>query len=474
MRALLLTLPFALSSSLAMAQTATTEGAAKLTGVLQTYLGATPGVVTVTPAGGLYAVKLDPMPLIAAAGSEAEVRITPLEFTLAQNGDGTWAMTQDQQFDARLSIKGEAEIALSIASLSDTGIFDEALGAFRTSSTQLRDLKMSQTNFDPKMGDNHFEYSIASLRYETSGKPASPAGTDLTSTFALEGISETITVPGLPVPLKLSAPSGTGEAKIDALRPDAIYKLIAFLVANPDAAAIAAQQQTLKSLVEDGMPFFDHLSSTSSQSQLALQSPLGVFGADTMAITAEANGLVDSGLLRETISVSGLKLPAGLVPDWAQDLTPDSLTLEFGLARFNPAEGVRALLQEIDLADPQHEPDMVTISEAFLPDGEMEFRLGSSKLSSALASVTAEGRLGFGPDIMPEGKARVTMTGMTATRQALTKAPPDIGMQLAPALGLAQGMAKAGENGAMIWEIELARDGRVLVNGVDMQSIGTK
>jgi hypothetical protein len=475
MRALLLALPFALTYSLAAAQSATTEGAERLKVVLQTYLSATPGVVTVTPAGGLYAVKLDPMPLVAAAAlTEADVRITPLEFSLAQNGDGTWAMKQDQYFDARLSIKGEGEVALSVTNMSGTGIFDEALGVFSTSSTQLRDLKVSRTTIDPKLGDSNVDYAIASLRYESSGKPAAAAGANLTSTFALEGLTETFTVPGLAVPLKLTAPSATGETRIDALRPDAIYKLIAFLVANPDAAALAAKQQSLKGIVEDGIPIFEHLTNTSTLSSVALQSPLGIFGAETLSVAVEANGLVETGLLREVISVSGLKLPSGLVPDWAHDLVPDSFALDFALAHFNPAEGVRALLQELDLADPQHEPDMLTVTDAFLPDGEMEFRLGSSSLTSPLAALSAEGSLSFGPDTMPQGKARVSMTGMTATRQAITKAPPELGMQIAPVLGLAQGIAKAGENGSMIWEIELARDGRVLVNGVDMQSIGIK
>jgi hypothetical protein len=472
MRSVLLALPLGLFASFAAAEVATPEGAADLTRVFQTYLGATAGVVTVAPLGGVYDVKIDFAPLIAKADASAETKITPIEFSLTDNGNGIWAMTQDQAFDARLSIPGQADIAFSIANLSGSGTFDENLGAFSNSSTQMKDLKVVETIKDPNAGETHVDYTVASLRYETSGKPAATSGADITSTYAMQGLSETFTLPGMGLPLKLSAASATGSAQIDAMRPDAIYKLIAFFVANPEEAAITAQQSTLKAILRDGMPIFDHLSATSTTSSLAVQSPVGLFGASEASVSVEANGLTDTGLLREAISVKGLKIPAGLAPDWATDLITDSVSLDVKLTNFNPAAGLRILLDSIDLADPQKQPDELALMQAFMPDGEVEVTLNPSNMTSNIAALSAEGSLRFGPEVMPSGKGRVTMTGMTATRQALTKAPPEVGMQMAPALGMAEGMAKSGENGALYWDLELTRDGKVLVNGADMSALG--
>jgi len=45
-------------------------------------------------------------------------------------------------------------------------------------------------------------------------------------------------------------------------------------------------------------------------------------------------------------------------------------------------------------------------------------------------------------------------------------------MQVAPMLGMAEGMAKPGEGGALVWELETTPEGGFLVNGVDMMQMG--
>ncbi|MDQ7775805.1 MAG: hypothetical protein Q4615_07815 [Paracoccus aminovorans] len=75
--------------SAAWAVPATDEGAARLTGVLQTYLGATEGVVSVTPQGDSYQLKIDPAPLLAQVpDAQAQITVSPLTYALTDNGDG--------------------------------------------------------------------------------------------------------------------------------------------------------------------------------------------------------------------------------------------------------------------------------------------------------------------------------------------------------------------------------------------------
>ena len=472
MRSVLLALPFGIISTFAHAQSASPEGALALTAKLQTYLGADEGVVAVAPVGGAYAVTIDFAPLIAKTANAAQTKVTPLQYSLSEMGDGTWTMTQDQAFEFSTSVEGEAEISYSIGNISGTSLFDEALGAFRSTSTTARDMKMIQTIADPNMGDTHVEYTIASMRYESAGKAAAAGGVDMTATYSMEGIAETFTLPALGMPLQLSAAMGTGTMQIDAMRPDAIYKLLAFFVANPEQAAMASKQDALKAIVLDGMPLFDHIAASSSMTSLAVQSPVGVFAAADATVTVEANGLVDDGMVREAISLTGIKIPQGLAPDWSTDLLPQSLSIDFNLSGFNPAAGLRTLLAGLDLQDPAQQPDELALMQAFMPEGEVKFTLGQSNVTTPISTLTASGSLNFGAENLPSGKGTVTMTGMTAARQALTKAPPEIGMQAAPVLGMAEGIAKSGENGALIWELEMTRDGQMLVNGVDLQTLG--
>ena len=84
-------------SASALAATATPEEATRLTGVFQSYLGQEPGVVTVTPNGETYDVKLDFSPLIKkAATNGVEAQITPFEMKLTSQGNGKWQVVQDQ------------------------------------------------------------------------------------------------------------------------------------------------------------------------------------------------------------------------------------------------------------------------------------------------------------------------------------------------------------------------------------------
>ena len=104
-------------------------------------------------------------------------------------------------------------------------------------------------------------YSVASMTFEGTAEEGADGGVDSTGTYEATGLSETMTVPEMGMPITLTAESQSGTADISGLRPDAIYKLIAFAVANPDAAAAAAQQDTLKGIITDGLPLFAHIGS---------------------------------------------------------------------------------------------------------------------------------------------------------------------------------------------------------------------
>lgn len=481
MRSLLLAVPFCCVASLAPAQTASVEGAQALKSLLQTYFGATDGVVSVNPVGGSYSVTLDFAPLAAKAGPDVAIAVTPLQMQLSQLGNGTWSMTQDQSFD--LSIKApDADIQVSLGNLTSKGTFDEALGTFSSSTTTAKDIKVYEKitmpaatppdPSEPPADPTEVTYTIASMIYESQARAGGAGGVDSTGTYSLEGLSEAFTAPPFGQ-FQLNAATSNGSFAVDGLRPDAFYQLIAFFVANPDEAMILAKQGELKSIIKDGMPLFAHLTTSSAMNGLSLQSPFGLFEASEVSVTVALNGLIEDGLFREAITLKGLSIPVGLVPDWASDLVPSDVALDFSLSQFNPAAAVLAAIERFDPSKQPTPEDDEAMVKALLPSGEALFSLAPGSVTAPLYGLTYEGKIAFGPaTTIPAGTARITATGMTAVRQALTKAPPEIGMQAGPALGMAEGMAKQGENGALVWELELTPEGEVKVNGVDMSGIG--
>lgn len=476
MRIAALALPFSLIAGFAAAE-ATPEGATALTTTLQTYLGATDGVVTVTPAGDLYQVKLDFAPLLAKAPAQVKSSATPIEFTLTDNGDGTWEMAQDQSLAFSLTVPGQADIAVKVGNLAGTGTFDTSLGAFTTSSTKASDIAVTEKITDPNGMATDVAYAVNSVSYESTAK-AGAAGVDTTTTYAMEGLSETFTMPGMgpePMPLTLTAESSTGDATVTGMRPDAIYKLIAFFVANPEEAAIVAQQATLKGIIKDGMPLFDHLGSTSAITAVSVGSPMGPVSLSDMTVSVELNGLVEKGLFREAFALNGLVLPEGIIPDWAANLVPQSVSVDFSASRFNLAAPAAILLETLDLANPKpNTPEQdAALLAALLPDGVVDLTLAPGSITAPIYTVAYEGALTFGPETtMPVGKAKLTATGITAVKQALAAAPPEMGGQITPMLGMAEAMAKPGADGALVWELEATAAGGFLVNGTDMLGMG--
>lgn len=476
---LIFAVPFSLVAHIAAAAPATPEGAAALLATLQTYLGSAPGVVTVQPEGEVYGVKLDFAPLLAKLPAEGfEASITPLEFKLTDNGDGIWGVTEDQSITAAFKLPGEAEMSLYITHLSSAGTFDANLGAFSASTADATNISFTQTTSDPAMGMTTATYQIAAMHSEGSGVANATAGVDLAMTYLFSDISEAFEMPSMapdqaPMALTARVASYASDATITGLRPQAIYQLLAFAVANPSPEAFDAGWPELKTILTGAIPLFDHMQTRDKLLGLSVASPLGTFGLAEMGIQIEANGVVADGMLREAFTLTGLTMPEGLVPDWAIDLVPQTLSLDVKVAGFDPASFA---MKAMEMVDASHKGGMVEIPEdafmaALLPKGTVEVTLAPGATTSAIYTLGYEGSLVAGP-AMAKGHATVTMTGLAAVREAVKSAPEDLGMQAAPVLGAAEGIAKRGENGALTWDLELTEAGGLMVNGIDMAAMG--
>ena len=474
-------LPFVLWSTTALATPATPEGAAALVAMFQTYLGATDGVVGVVAEGDVYDVTLDFAPLIAAMPEKAtEATISPIEFALADNGDGTWEMTQDQAFAMILKVPGQMDMAVTMAKLVGTGTFDTGLQAFVTSDTEVTDLAMTQTITDPTMGASTVAYAIDSLTYTSTAAAGANGGVDSKTNYTLTGLTEDFGIPGMgeggaPMALKLTAESYNADADVLGMRPDALYKLLAFFVANPSEAAIIAQQDGLKSILRDGVPLFENIISTGTVATVSVASPMGDFGMESMGIVVEANGVVADGKFREGVTLSGLTLPEGLVPEWAVPLVPQSVGFDVTVSRFDLAAPVALFLDTVDMATGAGAtPEMdAKLMAAFMPDGVVDITLAPGSIVGEQYKLSYEGAMtAGGSGAMPTGTAKVTATGLDVIQAALAAAPPEMGGQIGPIIGIAQGMAKPGADGELVWELEMTPTGGMLVNGVDMMGGG--
>lgn len=457
---------------------ATAEGAAALAAVFQTYLGKVEGVVRVAPEGEVYRVSLDAAPLAALAEGKVTLAGTPFVFTLEDKGDGTWAYAQDQAFSMEVHVPGALDMNIAAERLVGSGTFDAGMMAFREASSTLSGFVLDQTVTEPGGAVSTTHQTVAETVFTSESTAADLGGVDNAFAMTARDSVQAMTMPatdGMPameITYRLARSTSEGSSK--GYRPEAMLALLAWVVAHPSEAAMTADRAGLKGLIEQGLPFFREVQAKAAWEEISAATPFGTFGLASMQGEFAMNGLVADGKLREAFRLTGFTMPAGLVPDWAVPLVPDEMALDLTFADFDAAAAAKVLVGLLDLPVGQ-EPSPAFQDEllaALMPEGAMDFLLGPGGVKNASYDLTWEGALRAGPATpMPTGSAKVTLAGMDAVMAALQSAPPDMGGQVLPVLGMAQAMAKPGADGALVWEIEAATPGSLKVNGTEMMGM---
>lgn len=474
----IIALPLSLIAGAAMAE-ATPEGAEALTSTLQAYLGATDGVVAVTPSGDAYAVTLDFAPLMAKIPAEGfKASVSPIALMVTENGDGTWNYAIDQTVDIAYDIPGQLKATTSYGSVKLSGVFDEALGDSREYHFEATDISSVQTQTDPMMGEMGATTKVDSMTMDGTAVAAGDA-VDGHFTTAVTNMVYDMTIAAgegaEPVAISASIAEGSAEGGMTGYKPAALYGLLAWFVAHPDQALIEADRAGLKTQLEAALPLFANVTMDGSYKTIAITSPVGPFSLEEAKVTIDVNGVVADGKFREAISLSGLQIPAGLVPPFAEQLVPTDLSFDVAASHFDLAAAAGLGLGLLDLPAGSAPPEgfEAQMLAAILPTGVMDITLAPGSITAPIYGLTYEGTLSAGPNTpMPAGKAKITATGITAVKQALAAAPPEVSGQIAPMLGMAEAMAKPGENGALVWELESTPAGSFIVNGTDLMGMG--
>jgi len=473
----LLILGFLAGASAPALAVATPEEAQRLTTLFQTYLGSEPGVVSVTPQGGGYAAKLDLTPLFAKVKDPTvSLSLSPLEWTLTDQGGGKWKVDQNQALTFAFGVKGQGETKGSIASVTSTGIFDEALGGLSTSSAELKTITADQTMTDSGT-TTHINYAIDAITMQ-SAMQGSPDSADATSNYSYIGLKEMINVPasadgGTPaMDLVIASPSGKQDGAVKGLKLKAVSDLVTWLVAHQDPQAIIAEQAALKDKLRAALPLFTGLSGTTTMDDVTATSPFGQFAVKQFGFGAEMNGIVADGKLRETFSFSGLQVPQTLLPPWATGMVPEKFSLDVSVTDLDLAAPAALILDKLDLSKPDPLPKDLDqpLMQALMPKGSVTITLGPSEVLAKLYDLTAEGSMTAGLVAMPAGQALVRLMGLDETMAALQAAPPDI-QQMSAGLLLVKGLGKAEADGSLSWKIEGTEAGVITVNGADVSKI---
>lgn len=467
--------PAALTPAAAIAQ-ATPQGAADLTALFQTYLGSVPGVVNVVADGDAYAVTLDATPLFARipATSGARAAMSPYRLRLADNGDGTWATSEDQPLRLEISVPGMFDISISAGRIACEGTFDARLKAVAESTCSVEGLEVFQAVQDPLQGRSETRQTIAAMTYRLTGEAGAQGGVDLSMTYGAKGIAQTMQLPagpGMP-PTDLSIDLAAYDAEFGAtgMRTETFLRALAWFVAHPDPALMMQERGALKAILSEGLPLWDHLGGVLTGSGLVVNTPVGPASAETVEIEVEIAGAVEAGLFREAFRFAGVKPPPGVLPPFLEPLLPTEAGIDFAVEDYDAAAAAKLLLGLFDLPPganpgPEFEGRML---QALMPQGTVTIAFPEGILANATYRLEWEGSMTAGPGRMPAGSGTVTATGYDAAMALVDALPVEMKGEILPVLGMARGLAKDAGDGTLVWEIDATEPGTFRINGMDL------
>jgi hypothetical protein len=363
-----------------------------------------------------------------------------------------------------------------MASVVSEGVWDEALEAYSSYTSDVTNMTMNSSITDPN-GTAVSASSYASMHMEMTGAPGANGGVDSVMDGSAEGYTATMTGPmgpGMPpLNLSLTADGQTYHYETKGVRAAPIFDLVAFGVANAAAGPSAEKQEELRAMLQSAMPFFESIGGTAEITNLKVQTMLGEFGADTIGVELDLNGGVADGRFREAISIAGLSIPPGLAPPWAEPLVPTEARFDVQVSNFNLADPLNAIIASFDAMKPEpFAPGFeMQLLGAFMPTGAVDVTFLPTSVSNDMYSVNLEGAMAAGLGGPPTGQGTVTAIGVDAVQAALQAAPPEIAGQVLMPMGMATGMAKPGPNGELVWEIDATTPGKLLINGVDLMGM---
>ncbi len=477
---------FLLGSSFPASAAATQAEADQIKNSIQKYIGSTAGVVVVSPDGDHYKLIFDAMPLVKlGAASGIEGSFTPIEIALSSAGDGKWNVASQSPLKFVFTYSDLLKYNVSTNTTKYVGVFDANNLVMQNSTLEFNGIDYAQTLLDKSTGAESFtQYKIGSFKGDTSSTVTSPGVSDLLAKYSFNNSEQLISIkqasaamagasPVSPLEFNIKTAEGTYETSGKAIRNKALMSLAAWFVAHPSKDMIIKDQAALKTLFKEALPFAEKISGQGSLKNMEATSPIGPVSVGALTLLVDMSGFTKSASLREAITIDGLNIPPGMLPPWAQSMMMDGLKLDFQGSGLDLETAFNAMIDKMDLTQEKPIPDdvMTQIMMGVLGPEGAKVLINPSFIKSALYNLDFNGDMNIAVTGPTSAKASISFKGMDdviAKLQEASLTDPSAAQAMGPLIG-AKGMAKAGADGQLTWDINYDPVSKaVTVNGIDV------
>jgi hypothetical protein len=479
-----LALPVIVFSAQALAAPATPDEAQRLTTLFERYVGhpGGGGAVTVTPDGESYRTVLDLGRMLGFLQQDGlAISASALTARLTPQTDGRWRVAVEGLPALGFTKDGQAG-SFVVNGYKLEGLFDPALQAFASASTQASG-STAQTSGPKGTSTVHLtDTSLGSYGATDGGAgtidvKASQTIKDFDYEVEVTPAADASSAPTVqPVKFSIRGATLASSVALGNARNTALADLWAFMVAHASRDELVAHQVDLKTRLKAVLPLASSIIGDVSLSKLVVNTELGDFGAAEFSEHYELEGPNEKNGIVSTLKLSGLSLPAGLVPSWAAPLTPTGFEVS---QIVGPVDVTPSLLMAIDGADlaadnPLTDAQLAAI-KASLAQNNSRMRIAPSSISTALMTMRFQSDLKLAKPL-PTGTANVAVTGLDKTIDAIRAASPDDpnAEQAIAMLAAVKVLAKAEGADSYSWRIEAKPGGNVTVNGMPLKTESPK
>jgi hypothetical protein len=428
--------------------------------------------ITVTPAGSRYEIAYDFAKMLAKIKKEDfDIKgLKPFKMFATPQDNGLWDLEGNNNLNVSGHFTGpdkkRSDFTYSIADMVFNSVFDPSISYFRSGDFRAKELKFTSST-DTEVINASFGEMIHKL---SSAESASAGRLDFAANGKLTTFAEQVSSKEMP-PIQISADSVDFDAKVNGIAAKALNEMVLFVLDHADQEHLTKESETkLKDMLGNAFPLLSSLEETIRLNNFAVTSALGSGGAKSFGYHFTVDGPNNATRIGVGMDAADVKLDSALVPAGYTAFLPQALDIQFGLSGMDfAALGDEFMKTDFTNSTGDSEKAGQQAVEKLFPGGILKVDFPKVSARSSVYDVEVSGEMEGRVDTQKDYKVNALIVARDydktiAAVQELAKIDPDL-TQVSFGLMMIKGFAKADPDGAQRWDVAVASDGSVNVNG---------
>jgi hypothetical protein len=429
------------------------------------------GFVTVNPAGTRYEIVYDFAKLLHKVdpASFTIKGLVPLSMFATPEASGLWTIEGNNSLDVTGSFTAagqpKTDFSYAIDSMISNGIFDPAISYLKSGEFSTKAVRASSKteNEEVSVVIGASNQKLLSSDSETAGR------TNFATSGTVSSFVENISGKEVP-PVEIRADSIDFAGAVNGVSVKDWRDIIGFLIEHSDEKKLhRAESQAIKDMLRKAFPLMTSFNETVTLNKLSVSSVAGNGGADSVDYNVAMGGPTDAMRFDFGMAAKQISFNSALLPEMYAPFVPEELQIQMAFPELDVA-ALGEELMKVDLSDEKtSDAESDKAFEKLLSGGDMVVAFPKISARSSVYDVEVSGEVRGTPmsqtDYSMNASILVRDFDKTVTAiQELAKSNPELN-QVSFGLMMVKGFGKADPEGRQRWDVNVARDGSITVNG---------